>query len=609
MISYLSTDGYLSWGEAIKKIIAIVGQSNAPGRKYIEQVSQPEHDKLISAFANVIVRQIEYQNNDPLGTPLYDSATNTGTQSPTFSDGALQPRPYVLPTPNMGCELSLGHGLDDVAHNFSFVKFGVGGTSLATQWLPTATFPTNPPGGPNLFNQMVTYLQNAERDLGGHIRAIIWIQGESDAIDPTQAANYGTNLSAFITALRTHWPNLPFVFNRLSINNSGTYRTDVRAGQTTVANTVPGTWMVDCDDLILDSGLHFVPNDYVKLGYRFVASTIDAMGQSLPIQAAFSYQASDRTVNFFDDSVDPNVAGVPNAAIGTAASWHWDFGDGNTSTLQNPVHTYAADGAYTVTLIVKNAAGVPTEITSTITAANPTWTTDNGIAYPANASEWAAFLTAHQITFGGVAAPTPGYQWGFQDLSGNISAQIGGKALTISNTPAYQLAIPGRTRLGIGASGNAQTQSASNTTMPNINAHSVLLLGDGIFNTTATNREQMAWGGAGLNALQVGGGTSKARKRTGSNSANTTRDHANVLRPYACFRDLTSRDELYSDIEKLSLTWASSAGGTVMFTFGVSSDTAAYTKWAYGVGWADVNPTTAEIRHLQLARGYRVTGY
>ncbi|MCZ2276719.1 MAG: PKD domain-containing protein, partial [Bacteroidia bacterium] len=35
-----------------------------------------------------------------------------------------------------------------------------------------------------------------------------------------------------------------------------------------------------------------------------------------------------------------------------ALSWLWDFGDGNTSTLQNPVHTYTSVGVYNVTLTV-----------------------------------------------------------------------------------------------------------------------------------------------------------------------------------------------------------------------------------------------------------------
>jgi len=37
-------------------------------------------------------------------------------------------------------------------------------------------------------------------------------------------------------------------------------------------------------------------------------------------------------------------------------SWLWDFGDGNTSTLQNPTHTYTLPGDYTVTLVIVNAA-------------------------------------------------------------------------------------------------------------------------------------------------------------------------------------------------------------------------------------------------------------
>lgn len=34
-----------------------------------------------------------------------------------------------------------------------------------------------------------------------------------------------------------------------------------------------------------------------------------------------------------------------------ASSWLWDFGDGQTSTEQNPVHTYTKEGRYTVSLI------------------------------------------------------------------------------------------------------------------------------------------------------------------------------------------------------------------------------------------------------------------
>lgn len=42
-----------------------------------------------------------------------------------------------------------------------------------------------------------------------------------------------------------------------------------------------------------------------------------------------------------------------NAAI----SWAWDFGDGNSSTLQNPTHSYTQDGTYNVKLVATNIIG------------------------------------------------------------------------------------------------------------------------------------------------------------------------------------------------------------------------------------------------------------
>jgi PKD repeat protein len=44
--------------------------------------------------------------------------------------------------------------------------------------------------------------------------------------------------------------------------------------------------------------------------------------------------------------------------------WSWNFADGagssSTSTLQNPIHTYQAQGTYSVTLVVSNSGGSST---------------------------------------------------------------------------------------------------------------------------------------------------------------------------------------------------------------------------------------------------------
>lgn len=51
-------------------------------------------------------------------------------------------------------------------------------------------------------------------------------------------------------------------------------------------------------------------------------------------------------------------------SINVPASWEWDFGDGNTSTEQNPTHIYDSVGVFTVSLKVTNSVGTDTETKS-----------------------------------------------------------------------------------------------------------------------------------------------------------------------------------------------------------------------------------------------------
>ncbi|MBN1873916.1 MAG: PKD domain-containing protein [Anaerolineae bacterium] len=51
------------------------------------------------------------------------------------------------------------------------------------------------------------------------------------------------------------------------------------------------------------------------------------------------------------------VAFTDTSTGGEADTWLWSFGDGITSTLQSPTHTYTAKGAYTVTLAVSGPGG------------------------------------------------------------------------------------------------------------------------------------------------------------------------------------------------------------------------------------------------------------
>ena len=60
------------------------------------------------------------------------------------------------------------------------------------------------------------------------------------------------------------------------------------------------------------------------------------------------------TVNFTDTSTE------------NPTSWSWQFGDGTTSTLQNPGHLYTNSGTYTVNLTAQKVCSDGTSRQSTI---------------------------------------------------------------------------------------------------------------------------------------------------------------------------------------------------------------------------------------------------
>jgi beta propeller repeat protein len=52
--------------------------------------------------------------------------------------------------------------------------------------------------------------------------------------------------------------------------------------------------------------------------------------------------------------------------------WFWDFGDGTNSTLENPTHTYSANGAYTASLTVSNSlCRNSTTVTNSVVVGRP----------------------------------------------------------------------------------------------------------------------------------------------------------------------------------------------------------------------------------------------
>ncbi len=66
-----------------------------------------------------------------------------------------------------------------------------------------------------------------------------------------------------------------------------------------------------------------------------------------------------------------DVSFSPGCEFAEIVDWSWDFGDGETSSEQNPIHIYAAPGEYDVTLTVINELGLSGSVTYTVTATPP----------------------------------------------------------------------------------------------------------------------------------------------------------------------------------------------------------------------------------------------
>lgn len=89
---------------------------------------------------------------------------------------------------------------------------------------------------------------------------------------------------------------------------------------------------------------------YTSAGNKTVSLTINASVNQTKADyieispdavAGFSFQQISRTVEFNNSSLN-------------AIAYLWDFGDGNTSSETDPVHTYADDGTYTVELVAES---------------------------------------------------------------------------------------------------------------------------------------------------------------------------------------------------------------------------------------------------------------
>lgn len=101
----------------------------------------------------------------------------------------------------------------------------------------------------------------------------------------------------------------------------------------------------------------------VKLIATSSSGCVDSITQNVVIPYKPVANMTWDTVCLGDPTTFADLSTVTN---GTITGWNWNFGDGNTSTTQNPTNTYATPGTYTVTLIVTSNDGCTDTITGSV---------------------------------------------------------------------------------------------------------------------------------------------------------------------------------------------------------------------------------------------------
>lgn len=137
------------------------------------------------------------------------------------------------------------------------------------------------------------------------------------------------------------------------------------------------------------------------------------VAQDVPVEpphALFEYQATPQSL------VAPVMVEFTDRSTGKGLDWEWDFGDGEESTLQNPVHRFALSGPYQVRLTVANEGGKDTsEATITVNKPSPVAQFE---------ADFAEGYVPHEVQFTSTSTGEPeAYLWDFGDGSPLAKAQ------------------------------------------------------------------------------------------------------------------------------------------------------------------------------------------
>ena len=149
------------------------------------------------------------------------------------------------------------------------VRFGCTAVQVSRPNAPLAEDPLNPDRSFDPETGGMYAKLKAELEVGD-VRAVLWMQGETDATDIRTAVDYFSNLVDLIEHVRrdTNSRNLPVVIGRIA--DVYPHSAQVREAQMQVGGSIPNTTWVDMDDIPRGNGTDKLVGPEVYSGSHFL---------------------------------------------------------------------------------------------------------------------------------------------------------------------------------------------------------------------------------------------------------------------------------------------------------------------------------------------------
>lgn len=156
--------------------------------------------------------------------------------------------------------------------------------------------------------------------------------------------------------------------------------------------------------------------------------------------AAFAQPIADFSANKVSGCA-PALISFSDLSTGSPVSWAWDFGNGNTSAIQNPSVIYTTPGTYTVKLTIKDAANASSVKTQTayikiFSLPVADFTSDKKEACPYTPFSFTDKSAPNGATGGAITQ----WQWDFGD-GGGANTQNTSHAYSLSGSYQVKLTI------------------------------------------------------------------------------------------------------------------------------------------------------------------------